>query len=223
MSTTDLRHERDRLRDLLSSAPLSVAHRIRLATERQQRAEAQLRAAEGRSTRERSGLFRPTTDSDLSSAQPLEEQATQAVDQAATSLIQFRRQEQQRAAFLERHSPDATRYLAIIQELGWRRRAHARALEVEQPSYLVNALGSVPETTRGRRAWRSAAAQIEAYREGYGIGDPDDALGIEPQGDLTRRKAWRACRDAIDHHWRDERHERPRAGADDEERQRDIA
>jgi hypothetical protein len=223
MTTTDLRHERDRLHDLVSSAPPSVAHRIRLATERQQRAEAQLRAAEGRSTRGRSGLFRPTTDSDSSSAQPLEEQARQAADQAATSLIQFRRQEQQRAAFLERHSPDATRYLAILQELGWRRRAHARALEIEQPSYLVNALGSVPETTRGRRAWRSAAAQIEAYREGYGIADPDDALGIEPQGHLTRRKAWRACREAVDNHWRDGRHERPRAEVDDEERQREIA
>jgi len=223
MTTTDLRHERNRLRDLLSSAPLSVAHRIRLATERQQRAEAQLRAAKGRSTRRRSDPFRPTTDSDPSSAQPLEEQARQAADQAATSLIQLRRQEQQRAAFLERHSPDAARYLAIVQELGWRRRAHARALEIEQPSYLVNALGSVPETTRGRRAWRSAALQIEAYREGYGIADPDDALGVEPQGNLTRRKAWRACRDAVDHHWRDQRHERPRAGADDEERQREIA
>jgi hypothetical protein len=44
----------------------------------------------------------------------------------------------------------------------------------------------VPESTRGRRAWRHAAAQIEDYRRTYHITDPDRALGAEPTG-LTQR------------------------------------
>jgi hypothetical protein len=216
MSATDLRRERDRLRDLLSSAPPSVAHRIALLTEHQRQAESQLRNAEPRPARGRRRLFHSTFGRDRPAGRPLDDQINQAVDRTAAHLIQLRRQEQQRAAFLERHAPDASRYLAIIQELGWRHRAHPRALETQQPAYLVNALGPVPETSRGRRTWRAAAIQIDTYRRGYGIGDPDDALGLEPQRDLERRKAWCTCREAIDHHWQDERQGRALPGADDE-------
>jgi hypothetical protein len=38
----------------------------------------------------------------------------------------------------------------------------------------------VPESTRGRRAWRQAAAEIEQYRCTYQITDPERALGPEP-------------------------------------------
>lgn len=74
-----------------------------------------------------------------------------------------------------------SRYLAIVQELGWRHRAHARALETEQPTYLVNAFGPVPKTSHGRPTWQAAATQIDAYRRRYGIADLDDALGLEPK------------------------------------------
>ena len=41
--------------------------------------------------------------------------------------------------------------------------------------------GRCPASTRGRRAWRHAAAQIEPYRHTYQITDPDRALGPEPR------------------------------------------
>jgi hypothetical protein len=51
---------------------------------------------------------------------------------------------------------------------------------------LLEALGPVPESTRGRRAWRHAAAQIELYRHSYHITDPERALGPEPHASAQR-------------------------------------
>ena len=39
----------------------------------------------------------------------------------------------------------------------------------------------MPDSTRGRRAWRQAAAEIEQYRRVYQITDPERALGPEPR------------------------------------------
>jgi hypothetical protein len=51
----------------------------------------------------------------------------------------------------------------------------------------------------GRRSWRQAAAQLVAYRDRYGITDPEQALGPEPKrGDLEQRRAWWACRNAVE-------------------------
>ena len=54
-----------------------------------------------------------------------------------------------------------------------------------------------PSSTRGRRAWRQAAAEIEHYRHTYGINDPDWALGPEPHNRVQRADRQRA-RTAID-------------------------
>jgi hypothetical protein len=70
--------------------------------------------------------------------------------------------------------------------LAWQRRATGLAVEQDRPAYVLEALGPVPESTRGRRTWRHAAAQIEQYRRTYHITDPDRALGAEPN-DLTQR------------------------------------
>jgi hypothetical protein len=48
--------------------------------------------------------------------------------------------------------------------LAWQRRATGVAVEADRPGYVLQELGPVPESTRGRRAWRQAAAQIEDYR-----------------------------------------------------------
>jgi hypothetical protein len=103
------------------------------------------------------------------------------------------------------------RYSAIVRELGWHRRATARALEVERPAWLTQLLGQVPESSRGRRAWRQTAARLEHYRDAYPGSDPDRPIGPEPTRDLVQRRAWRACRLAVDryqrqHRTRDERH-----------------
>ena len=50
----------------------------------------------------------------------------------------------------------------------------------------------MPESTRGRRAWRHAAAEIEQYRRSYHITDPDRALGREPRDPAQRADRQRA-------------------------------
>jgi hypothetical protein len=55
----------------------------------------------------------------------------------------------------------------------------------------------VPGSTRGRRAWRQAAAEIEQYRHTHGITDPVRALGPEP-ADRAQRAARQRARTAIE-------------------------
>ena len=55
----------------------------------------------------------------------------------------------------------------------------------------------MPESTRGRRAWRQAAAEIEHYRRIYGITDPVRALGPEP-ADRAQLAARQRVRTAIE-------------------------
>jgi hypothetical protein len=55
----------------------------------------------------------------------------------------------------------------------------------------------VPESTRGRRVWRHAAAEIEHYRRSYQVTDPHLALGFEPQ-DPAQRADRQRVRTAID-------------------------
>jgi hypothetical protein len=74
----------------------------------------------------------------------------------------------------------------VVRALAWQRRATGLAIEQERPSYVLEALGPVPESTRGRRAWRQAAAEIEQYRHTYHITDPERALGPES----TDRAQW---------------------------------
>jgi conjugative relaxase-like TrwC/TraI family protein len=218
MTTADLRRERDRLRDLLRANPPLAPHQIAPLSE--QRVQALLHEAEGRSISGTGGLLRPIRVADMPLREPLEAYVGLTSDRDDANLIQLRRQEQRLAGSLERHSPEASRYLAIVQELGWRHRAHAHALEIDQPAYLISILGLVPKTSRGRRSWQAAATQIDAYRRAYSIADPDDPLGLEPQGDPVRRKAWQTCRETIDKH---ERQERSLPRADQELRHDELA
>jgi hypothetical protein len=57
--------------------------------------------------------------------------------------------------------------------------------------------GPVPESERGRRAWRQAAAEIEQYRRSYHITDHGRALGAEPH-DPTQGADRQGARMAID-------------------------
>ena len=79
-----------------------------------------------------------------------------------------------------------------MRTLAWQRRATGLAAEQDRPGYVLEALGPVPESTRGRRAWRHGAAQIEHYRRAYHISDPDRALGPEPRDPTQRADRQRA-------------------------------
>ena len=84
-----------------------------------------------------------------------------------------------------------------MRTLAWQRRATGLAVEQERPGYVLEALGPVPDSTRGRRAWRQAAAQIEQYRHTYQVPDPVWALGPEPQ-DRAQQADRQRARTAID-------------------------
>jgi hypothetical protein len=222
LTVPQLRQERDRLRALLANAPVSVEHRITLAEERQRQAEAHLAGAQAASTAAGGWAGRAwrrhSPARGWARGQPPmpTAAATRLADQTAAELVDLRRQQQQRAAFLERHQPAGDRYRAVVAELGWRSRATSRALELDPPVWLTSLLGQVPETNRGRRAWRQTATRLDSYRDSYQLSDPERPLGTEPTGDLTRRRAWRAARQAIDRYQRQHLVRDPREGRSQE-------
>jgi hypothetical protein len=107
--------------------------------------------------------------------------ATQQADRAHDRERGLRQHQQRRAGWLEANTHLGPQYRQVMRTLAWQRRATGLAVEADRPGYVLEALGPVPASTRGRRAWRQAAAQIENYRRTYHITDPDRALGAEPR------------------------------------------
>ena len=104
----------------------------------------------------------------------------------------MRQYQQRRDGWLEANAHLGPQYRQVVRTLAWQRRATGLAVEAERPGYVLEALGPVPESTRGRRAWRHAAAEIEQYRRTYHIADPDRALGSEPHDPAQRADHQRA-------------------------------
>jgi hypothetical protein len=65
---------------------------------------------------------------------------------------------------LEANAHLGPQYRQVVRTLAWQRRATGLAVEQNRPGYVLDALGPVPASTRGRRAWRHAAAEIEQDR-----------------------------------------------------------
>ena len=122
--------------------------------------------------------------------------AIQQANRAHDRERELRQHQQHRDGWLEANAHLGPQYRQVVRALAWQRRATGLAVEQERPSYVLEALGPVPESTRGRRAWRHAAAEIEHYRESYGITDPVRALGPEP-ADRVQRAARERARTAI--------------------------
>jgi hypothetical protein len=55
----------------------------------------------------------------------------------------------------------------------------------------------VPASTRGRRAWRQAAAAIVDYRDRYQVIEPNRALGPAPR-DPVQRVAWQHAQGLVE-------------------------
>jgi hypothetical protein len=111
--------------------------------------------------------------------------ATQQANRVHDRERELRQHQQRRAGWLEANAHLGPQYRQVVRTLAWQRRATGLAVEADRPGYVLEALGPVPTSTRGRRAWRQAAGQIEQYRRSYHITDPDRALGPEPR-DLDR-------------------------------------
>ena len=92
----------------------------------------------------------------------------------------------------------------MVRTLAWQRAARGLAHEVvdrDRPGYLRDALGAVPESTRGKWAWRQAAAAVSEYRTVYRVTDPERALGPAP-GEAAQRADWQRAQAAVErvHH-----------------------
>jgi conjugative relaxase-like TrwC/TraI family protein len=201
LSTRELRAERDRLRDELDQAPrdrareLERASRWRADTE-EALAEASRRADQQRPATGMLRLLRYGGQPATATRNTVVTLATQQADRAADLERELRQHQQRRAGWLEANARLGPAYRQVTRQLAWQQRASGVALEHDHPGYVREALGPVPDSTRGRRTWRQAAAAIEDYRRAYQITDPDRALGPEPR-DHAQRAAWRQARTAI--------------------------
>jgi hypothetical protein len=123
--------------------------------------------------------------------------ATQQANRAHDRERELRQHQQRRDGWLEANAHLGPQYRQVVRTLAWQRRATGIAVEVDRPGYVLEALGPVPASTRGRRAWRQAATEIEQYRRSYQVTDPERALGLEPRDPAQRADRQRA-RSAIE-------------------------
>jgi conjugative relaxase-like TrwC/TraI family protein len=200
LSTAELRAERDRLRHLLDQAPRDQSRELARASAR--RAEADQALAQLTTTsdpqRHGRGMLRQRRRGEPPSADRAAALvARQQADRAHDTELVLRRQQQRRAGWLEANAHLGPAYRQVVRELAWQRRARGLATEHEPPAYLRQELGPVPESTRGRRAWRQVAAAIEDYRRSHQVTDPDHALGPVPR-QPAQRAAWQHVRQAVE-------------------------
>jgi hypothetical protein len=193
LSTTELRAERDRLRRQLDQAPRDRARELARATAHRAQADHDVAAHQQPAGRQPAGMLSWLRRGDQPAGMPGGlAVATQQANRAHDRERELRQHQQRRDGWLEANAHLGPQYRQVVRTLAWQRRATGLAVEQERPGYVLEALGPVPESTRGRRAWRHAAAEIEQYRRTYTITDPDRALGSEPHDPVQRADHQRA-------------------------------
>jgi conjugative relaxase-like TrwC/TraI family protein len=198
LSTAELRAERDRLQGLLDQAPRDRARELERASARRVEADQALERLTATTQQQRQGramLRRPWQAAPAGANPGAVALGRQQADRAHTTELQLRQHQQRRAGWLEANAHLGPTYRQVVRELAWQRRANGLAADHDPPAYLRQELGPVPESTRGRRSWRRAAAAIEDYRCAYRITDPEQALGPTPQ-EPVQRAAWQQARTA---------------------------
>jgi AAA domain len=176
LSMAELRAERDRLRHQLDRAPRDRSRELERATAQRQHAEQALTAYQ-QPTGMLGWLRRGEEPARIPDGLAV---ATQQANRAHDRERELRQHQHVRDGWLEGNAQLGPAYREVVRALAWQRRATGLAVEVDRPGHVLATLGPVPESTRGRRAWRYAAAEIERYRHTYQITDPDRALGPEP-------------------------------------------
>ena len=133
------------------------------ATSHRQHAEEALATQQEPTERQSSGMLRWLRRSHDQPAQVPGRLAvaTQQANRAHDRERELRQHQQRRDGWLEANAHLGPQYRQVVRNLAWQRRAAGVAIEQERPSYVLQALGPVPESTRGRRAWLQAAAEIE--------------------------------------------------------------
>jgi conjugative relaxase-like TrwC/TraI family protein len=212
LCSRELRAERDRLARLLAQAPKDQTRVLARAIQRREAAERTLadatvgREAAGARVTElgrvgglghRRELAQAREQHGL--AETAEQVARRLADRAGQAELAARRAQQQHAGWSQAHPEVAQRWRATTRELAWRHRVQQTGMELDRPAWQERALGPLPDSVRGRRAWRQTAAQLAAYRDRYQLDDPEHALGPQPpRSHRAQRQAWRACRDTAE-------------------------
>jgi conjugative relaxase-like TrwC/TraI family protein len=198
LSTAELRAERDRLRRQLDQAPRDRSRELARVSAHRQQAEEALAGHQQARYGQPGGMLRWLRRGDQPAQVPGGSAvAAQQANRAHDRERELRQHQQRRHGWLEANAHLGRQYRQVVQALAWQRRATGLAVEADRPGYVLEALGPVPESTRGRRAWRQAAAQIEDYRRAYQITNPDRALGPEPH-DPAQRADRQRVRTAIE-------------------------
>jgi hypothetical protein len=198
LSRRELREERDRLRGLLDRAPRDRARELARASARRAEADQTLEQLSSDQDPQRQAprmLRLRQRGEPVGLGAGMVGVARQQADRAAEAELALRQHQQRRVGWLEANAHLGPAYRQVLRELAWQRRAAGLAAEHEPPGYLRQELGPVPTSTRGRRAWRQAAAAIQDYRTTYHITDPDQALGPVPWAP-AQRAAWQHARTA---------------------------
>jgi len=213
MSKHDLRAELTRLARMIDAAPRDQSRLLDFATKQREQDEHRLVEATGRRQQARDlvaslerGPARFLWRGDLAHGREQAEQAEevyqvarQQADRAADRERQARQAQQQHQAHQEANPDLLDRQRELLRVQGWRNRAEARAVELEQPRWSRD-LGQRPATVKGGRAWDRAVEQTVEYRQRWKVDDAERALGPEPHGKnvaLEQRHAWRHAERAI--------------------------
>jgi conjugative relaxase-like TrwC/TraI family protein len=187
LSTKELRVERDRLAALRAECPPDRSRELRLAAQHASEAEqarqqarvdhqatAEQVAAQQGSWRHRGELA--AARERLVLAEHALQTTTGQADQAAERLGVLRRAQQRHLGWMEAHDEKLrVQEHAVMREDAWRRRVDQRALVLDPPTWLLAELGPVPSDPRERAVWRTAAAELDAYRRAYGLDHPPPA------------------------------------------------
>jgi conjugative relaxase-like TrwC/TraI family protein len=196
--TKELRAERDRRQAELDQAPPDRRRLVERATARRQQAEQDLAAVDAKHpVGTGRGLFgrRHQREQD----QEARVLAARQAERAAQAEVAARAAQQEHQGWLEANQDLGVGYRDVARELALRSRQRAALAELEQPTYLRDAFGPVPESVRGRRAWRQTARAVEDYRQRFQVSDPERPLGAEPARDAEpdRYQAWRQVSGAV--------------------------
>src|SRR6266540_4151607 len=208
--TGELRAERDRLQAELDQAPPDRSRVLERATERRRQAEQQFAAVEAEHRgRAGGGLFGRRRDANQEQDPAARALAVRQAERAAQAEVQARAAQQRHEAWVEDHQDVGHNYLEVTGELGLRSRQRVAFAELEQPAYLTGALGPLPESVRGRRAWRQTARQVQDYRQRFQIDDTDRPLGLPPgRSDAEQERAWQQVSSAIQRMQARQQHQR---------------
>jgi hypothetical protein len=198
--TGELRAERDRLRTELDQAPPDRAGLLERASLRRQQAERELANPDAQHPGGGGRRWFGRRNAEQAQDPAARALAVRQAERAAKAEVEARAAQQQHQAWKDGHGHTGGTYLEVTRELALRSRQRVAFAELEQPAYLTHALGPVPESVRGRRAWRQAARAVQDYRQQFQIDDSDRPLGAPPardRQDPERHQAWRQASGAI--------------------------